>query len=275
MIVRFGYTPDTDDAFHYFALESGLAGALAGIAFEFHRHPVQTLNEMALRGELEISAISSILYPRIESRYVVLSSGSSVGRGYGPVLGARKGAAAVGSLEGKKVAVPGRFTTGYFLLSYFYNGFEPVFMAFDAIAGAIESGQVDAGVLIHEELLNYQFRNIEKIACLGQRWFGETGLPLPVGLSVARRDLGRAAIGRLKMSLEASMRYAMRHPDQAMAFAAGFSSGRGEVTEEFISKFANHDTENMPADVRMGLRELFGRAHRRGLIPNEPNLEIV
>lgn len=273
--IRFGYTPDTDDAFHYFALETGAVAAPPDARFEFRRAHIETLNELALAGELEVTAISSILHPLIADRYVVLAAGASVGRNYGPVLGMKKGRGLSSDLSGKTVAVPGRFTTGYFLLNYFYRGFTPVFMPFDEIAGAVESGEADAGVLIHEELLNYKLRGLEQLSCLGNRWFMETGLPLPVGLTVAKRDLGEAWLHRIKGLLEQSMRYALNHSREASDFAFQFATGRGEVSAEFISKFANEDTERMPDDVRKGLEELYRRAYQRGLIDREPALEIV
>ena len=274
MRIQFGYTPDTDDAFHYYALENGKLGLDRPTDFKFHHLCIQTLNKMALKGELEVTAVSSIIYPQIEDRYVVLSAGASVGRGYGPALGIRSDRS-LKNLEGKTVAVAGRWTTGYFLLNYFYRGFKPVFMPYDKIAEAIEMEKVDAGVLIHEELLNYKFKKINRLSCLGERWFGETGLPLPVGLNVARRDLGMDNILWLRQKLEESMRFALKHPSEAMAFASAFSSGDIEVTREFVAKFANSDTANMPEDVRLGLKELFRRAFEAGFITHEPQLEII
>ena len=271
--IRFGYTPDTDDAFHYYALESGIIAPAKDERFEFVRMHIQPLNEKAMDGELEVTAISSILYPSIADRYVVLSSGASVGRGYGPALCALKGRQ-LKSLEGLTVAAPGPHTTGYFLLRYFYSGFKTVFLPFEEVAHAVKSGEVDAGVMIHEDLLNYGSGGLERVSCLGDLWYRETGLPLPVGLVVARRDLGAERIARISGYLAASMRYAIDHKAEAMRFALTFSSGKG-VTEEFVSKFANTDTEDMPADVRKGLEVLFRLAEKRGLIAGVPASEIV
>lgn len=274
MKIRFGYTPDTDDAFHYYALEKGKVVDGRAAHFEFLHQHIQELNDMALAGELEVSAVSSIVYPQIAERYAILSAGSSVGRGYGPVLGVKAGSG-LKDLRNKTVGVPGKYTTGYFLVNYFYEGFRPVFLPHDQIVGAITRGEVDAGVLIHEELLNYKFRGVERLSCLGEQWFSETGLPLPVGLTVARRNLGAETIAWLRGLLEKSMCYALEHPGEAMAFARSFSTGREDVTRDFVSKFANDDTVRMPDDVRRGLKELFSRAFRRGLIPSEPTLEIL
>lgn len=274
-ILRFAYTPDPDDAFHYHALECGLLEPPRGLRFIFdHRH-IQQLNESCRKQEFDVCAISSAFYPAIDDDYVILASGASVGRGYGPLLGCHA-QAPLTSLEGRKVAVPGTSTTGYFLLRYFYTGFIPVPMPFDQVAGAILRREVDAGVLIHEELLNYAEHPIAKICCLGQRWHQETGLPLPVGLTVARRALGLATIESLETLIHASMRHALDHSEQAMAFASGFGRGpRSSVRPEFVTKFANDDTLLMPADVRRGLQELFARAYQRGFIDHLPRLDLV
>lgn len=273
--LTFAYTPDPDDAFHYCALETGRVAPPAGMACAFVHQHIRDLNESCRHGRFDVCAISSVFYPEIDDSYVILGSGASVGRGYGPVLGCRAGAALT-TLEGRRVAVPGTSTTGYFLLRYFYQGFEPVPMAFDQVAGAIASGEVDAGVLIHEELLNFGERRVDKMCCLGQRWFEHAGLPLPVGLIVARRSLGLDRIGQIEAALHASMIYALAHRSEAMAFASRFGRGPlSRVRENFVDKFANDDTVLMPADVRLGLSALYTKALKRGFIPHLPALDIV
>lgn len=274
-IIRFGYTPDPDDAFHYHALECGALQPPPGCAFTFAHRPIQQLNESCLRQEFDVCAISSAFYPEIDSDYVILASGASVGRGYGPVLGCHA-ERPLTTLTGRRVGIPGTTTTGYFLLRYFYADFVPVVMPFDEVAGAILRGEVDAGVLIHEELLNYAEQPIAKICCLGARWFELTGLPLPVGLNVARRALGHDLIENLETLLHASMRQALAEPAPALRFASDFGRGaQSLVREEFVARFANSDTLLMPGDVRMGLQELYVRAHARGLIDHHPRLDLV
>lgn len=268
--LTFGYTPDPDDAFHHWALETGRIG-IAGHELAFVRGHVQTLNEGTLEERLDVTAISSAFYPTISDRYVVLSTGASVGRGYGPALVARE---SLESLEGLRVAIPGAHTTGAFLLRYFYEGFEEVEMPFHRIAGAVASGDVDAGVLIHEELLRYPLYGLVRVACLGERWCRETGLPLPVGLIVARRALGPDLLQQVRDALARSMEEALAHPDEAFAFARRFGT-ETEVDRDFVAKFANGDTLSMPEDVQQGLWELYRRARHKGLIDREPRHEIV
>lgn len=269
--LSFGYTPDPDDAFHHWALETGRVGVAGHDRLTFVHEHVQTLNERALREQLDVTAISSAFYPTISDRYVVLSTGASVGRGYGPALAARR---PLESLEGLRVAIPGVHTTGAFLLRYFYDGFDEVEMPFDRIAPAVATGRVDAGVLIHEELLRYRSHDLVRVACLGERWCRETGLPLPVGLIVARRALGSETLRRVRDGLRGSLEEALAHPEEAFAFARRFGTEE-DVDRDFVTKFANDDTLSMPDDVRRGLWELYRRAHLRGLIDREPRHEIV
>lgn len=273
--LTFAYTPDPDDAFHYCALETGRLPLPAGwsLAFE-HRH-IKDLNASCRDDRYEVCAISSVFYPTIDARYVILASGASVGRGYGPVLACRADDANE-DLVGRRVAVPGVSTTGAFLLDYFYAGYVPVPMAFDEVEDAILSGRVDAGVLIHEELLNYRERPLRKICCLGARWAEHTSLPLPVGLVVARRSLGLPVIQRIENLLHDSMAWALAHRDEAMAFASRYGRGpASRVREDFVRKFANDDTLLMPPDVRLGLGTLYAKALARGFIPHLPALDLV
>lgn len=277
--LRFAYTPDPDDAFHYFALQHGHVPLTdesgRTIPAEFVTGHVHDLNRRALEEAIDVTAISSAFFPQIDERYVILSSGASVGRGYGPVLAVRRGER-LDSLAGRRVAIPGATTTGAFLLHYFHEGFTPVAIPFDRVAETIASGEVDAGVLIHEELLHCAESGIEKLECLGRRWCRETGLPLPVGLVVARRELGEPLLTRIRKALSDSMLFALEHREEALTFARRF--GRGSESrhrEEFVDKFANSDTISMPEDVRRGLVELYRRAQVKGLIDHPPAAEVI
>lgn len=273
--LSFAYTPDPDDAFHYYALETGRIAPPASYEVRFEHAPIQALNESCRAQRYDVCAISSVFYPEIDDNYIILASGASVGRGYGPVLGCHRDSDFT-SLAGRRVAIPGRLTTGYFLLRYFYDGFVPVPMPFDAVAEAIVNRDVDAGVLIHEELLNYTESPIRKLCCLGKRWFQHARLPLPVGLVVARRSLGIDTVGMIENLIWESMSYALAHPQQAMAFASRFGRGPdSRVRGEFVEKFANADTLLMPDDVRLGLGTLFNKAYRRGFIDHLPLLDLV
>ncbi|MGD9602523.1 MAG: MqnA/MqnD/SBP family protein [Gammaproteobacteria bacterium] len=272
--ITFAYTPDPDDAFHYCALQTGQVPH-PGLACEFFTGHIRDLNESCLRNAYDVCAISSVFYPEIDDQYVILASGASVGRGYGPVLACRAGESFT-SLAGCRVGVPGTTTTGYFLLRYFYADFVPVPLPFDRVGDALLTGDIDAGVMIHEELLNFGERRLAKICCLGARWFEHAGLPLPVGLVVARRALGLPRLARIESLLHASMAWALAHRAEALAFASRFGRGPlSRVREDFVDKFANTDTLLMPEDVRLGLSTLYTKALKRGLIDHLPALDVI
>ena len=268
------YTPDSDDAFYYDALETGRV-RLPGFRPSFVREPMRELNRAALEGRYEVTAISSVVYPLVADRYAILSAGSSVGRGYGPVLVSRE-EYALADLVGRRVGVPGIPTTGWFLLRCLNPGACTVEMPFDAIGEAVAAGEIDAGVMIHEELLYYPQLGLRRVADLGAEWCARHGLPLPVGLNVARRDLGRVALGAVCAAIRDSLEYARRHPEETLSRVSRFGRGsEGGCTERFVRMFANDDSLEMPADVRAGLKALFDQALERGLIPAPPPLDIV
>jgi 1,4-dihydroxy-6-naphthoate synthase len=268
------YTPDSDDAFYYFGLETGRV-ALPGCRLEFHRQPMNVLNAAARQGTFQVTAISSVLYPLVADRYAILSVGTSVGRGYGPVLVSRDGHAPE-QLRGRRVGVAGAFTTGWFLLRQFYPEAVPVEMAFDRIGAAVAAGELDAGVMIHEELLYYPQLGLRRVLDLGAEWCRRNRLPLPVGLNVIRRDLGRPAMQRIGFGIRRSLLYGHRHAEEALTWVSRFGRGvEGQCTRQFVSMFANQDSVGMPADVREGLRVLFAEAIDLGLVHSLPPLDIV
>jgi 1,4-dihydroxy-6-naphthoate synthase len=243
--LRIAYTPDSDDAFYYHALETGQV-CLPGYELEFHRQPMSVLNRAVLHGLYEVTAISSVVYPQIATRYAVLSVGTSVGRGYGPVLVGRR-PSPLEDLAGRRVGVPGIPTTGWFLLRCFCPEAVAVEMAFDRIAGAVADGHLEAGVMIHEELLYYPRLGLHRVLDLGAEWCRRNGLPLPVGLNVVRRDLGAAAMQHIAAAIHRSLRHALNHPRPALAGVSRLGRGvEGQCTERFVAMFANQDSLCMP-----------------------------
>jgi 1,4-dihydroxy-6-naphthoate synthase len=272
--LRIGYTPDSDDAFYYFGLETG-GVLLEGYRPEFRREPMSALNRGALEGRYHVTAISSVVYPQIAGRYAILSVGTSVGRGYGPVLVSRR-PQALADLEGRPVGVPGVPTTGWFLLRHFCPGAIPVEMAFDRIGEAVAGGELDAGVMIHEELLYYPRLGLHRVEDLGARWCRVYGLPLPVGLNVARRDLGRPALETICAGIRRSLQYGQGRRPEALAWVSRFGRGaEGQCTGRFVEMFANQDSVRMPADVRQALGVLFCQGVELGLAKDVPTLDIV
>lgn len=272
--LRIAYTPDSDDAFYYDALETGQV-TLPGYQMEFLRQPMSVLNRAALHGQYEITAISSILYPKIARRYAILSVGTSVGRGYGPVLVSRE-ACEPEELAGRPVGVAGIPTTGWFLLRCLCPEAVAIEMPYDRIADAVAAGELEAGVMIHEELLYYPRLGLHRVVDLGAEWCRRSGLPLPVGLNVIRRDLGPSAMQRICTALGQSLRYALEHPQEVLARVCRFGRGaEGQCTDQFVSMFANEDSLRMPDDVRMGLFVLLAQAADLGLAETVPPLDIV
>jgi 1,4-dihydroxy-6-naphthoate synthase len=268
------YTPDSDDAFYYFALESGRV-RLAGFRPEFRHEPMSTLNPAALAGVYDVTAISSVLYPHVADRYAILSAGTSVGRGYGPVLVSKRWREPE-ELRGRRVGVAGIPTTGWFLLRWLCPEAVPVEMAFDQIGDAVAAGELDAGVMIHEELLYYPWLGLHRVADLGEEWCRRHDLPLPVGLNVVRRDLGEAAMQRVCTGVRRSLLYARRHRDDALAWSSRFGRGvAGQCTGRFVEMFANDDSVRMPADVRRALALLLAQAADLGLAPAVPRLDVI
>jgi 1,4-dihydroxy-6-naphthoate synthase len=268
------YTPDSDDAFYYDALETGRVRS-PGFRPIFHREPMAVLNQAALAGRFDVTAISSVVYPQIADRYAILSVGTSVGRGYGPVLVSRE-ERTLASLAGSRVGVPGIPTTGWFLLRCFCPEAIPVEMRFDEIADAVAEGKLAAGVMIHEELLYYPQVGLRRVVCLGAAWCEQYDLPLPVGLNVIRRDLGAAAMQRICAAIRASLRYGQDHADETLARVSRFGRGpKGQCTERFVSMFANQDSLHMPDDVRTALRVLLCQAVDEGLGAQMPSLDII
>jgi 1,4-dihydroxy-6-naphthoate synthase len=272
-VLTIAYTPDSDDAFYYYALETGRVPA-AGFRPEFHRQSVIALNRAALCGQYDVTAISSIVYPQVADRYAILSVGTSVGRTYGPVLVSQR-CRSLEELRGRRVGVGGIPTTGWFLLRCLCPEAVAVEMAYDRIADAVASGELDAGVMIHEELVYYPRLGLRRVLDLGAEWCRRQGLPLPVGLNVVRRDLGESAMQRVCGAIRRSLQYGQRHRREALAWVLRFGRGAEVCTQQFVDMFANEDSVRMPADVRDGLRVLLGQLVDQGLADAVPDLDIV
>jgi 1,4-dihydroxy-6-naphthoate synthase len=273
-LLSIAYTPDSDDAFYYYGLETGQV-ALPEYQPVFDCQTISALNRAALHATYQVTAISSVAYPAIADRYAILSVGTSVGRGYGPVL-VGKQRLAPEDLRGRRVGVPGIPTTGWFLLRWLCPEAIPVEMAFDEIGEAVAAGELDAGVMIHEELLYYPQLGLHRVADLGARWCQHTGLPLPVGLNVIRRDLGPETVEQVCAAIRRSLRYGQEHRAEALAWVSRFGRGvQGQCTTRFVDMFANQDSLRMSMDVRLALRVLFVQCVDLGICSAIPPVAIV
>jgi len=272
--ITIAYTPDSDDAFYYYAMQNDLV-RLPGVSFKFETGHIIELNRQARQRHYDVTAISSVAYPGLAADYRILSVGTSVGRGYGPVL-VSKHFHSLSKLEGKRIAVGGIPTTGGFLAQWSIPNAVFIERQFDLIVDGIVAGEFDAGVMIHEELLFFPQKGLHKVADLGESWATYTGLPLPVGLNLIARHVENSLMQDICDCIRESLYYALTHSEEALAWASQFGRGaEGNCSETFVSMFANADSVMMPGDVRMGLEVLFPLVQKCGVAETIPPLDIV
>jgi 1,4-dihydroxy-6-naphthoate synthase len=267
-IIRVGHSPDPDDAFMFYGLSSGRV-KLPGIKIEHLLEDIQSLNARAMKGELEVTAISAHAYPHVQDKYWIMRTGASMGDGYGPVLISRN-YRTLAELKGKTVGTPGPLTTATLLFRMFTEGIEHIDRPFDQLMPMIDEGRLDAGVVIHEGQLTYGELGYHKIVDFGELWRTETnGLPLPLGLDVVRKDLGEELAGRLSAGMRDSIAYGYEHQDESIPYALewgrGIDEGKGA---KFVKMYVNDLTIDMGERGEAGLKELFRRAGEKiGLPP--------
>jgi 1,4-dihydroxy-6-naphthoate synthase len=275
--IHLAYSADADDAFMFHALRSG-AIDLDGLTFDHQRGDTAALNELAASGGADVVAISLAAYPRVAERYLLLPHGASVGRGYGPVLVAPRPLASLADLKGRRVGIPGLDTTAYLVLRLIEPDLVPVVLPiapFSRVFSALDAGEVDAALLIHEGRLLFQERGYIQLVELGQWWQSETGLPLPLGVNVIRRALGPELVARVSGVLRAAITWALAHRDQVIELLAREPRGdaalaRPALLDRYLAMYANDDTAAMAPDVRRAIEVLFDRGRQAGLISGGP-----
>ena len=257
-----GHSPDADDAFMFYALTQGhvsLDGAEPA-QIEAVYDDIQSLNERAQAAELDISQISAAAYPDVADRYRITACGSSMGEGYGPVVVAPR-AQAVADLAGCRIAVPGPHTTAFALARIYLPPFDPVQVPFDQAFDAIRDGRAQAAAVIHEGQITYAAAGFSKVLDLGAAWFEDTGLPLPLGINVVRRDLGSDWCQAIATALAASIDFARANPTKALAHARAVGGDLDEdVTSRFTDMYVTDLTRNMGDRGRAALATLFRRS---------------
>jgi len=273
--LRFGHSPDADDAFMFYGFHAGLA-TIAGCRVEHVLEDIQSLNRRALQtADLEITAVSAHAYAFLGDRYAVLSCGASMGMGYGPILVARNERAPE-SLRGKRVAIPGALTTAALLLSIECPGCVPVEVKFDRIPDAVAAGEVEAGVIIHESQLTYREQGLAKVLDFGELWRDRDALPVPLGLDVVRRDLGADLMRAVSEGFRASIQAALDHEVQALEYALAFGRGLDlEQGRRFVHMYVNDLTLDMGEPGRKALARLYERAVESGAIARAPEIAVV
>ncbi len=267
MKIRIAHSPDSDDAFMFYGLASGRVPS-QGFELEHVLADIETLNRAAFEGTYEVTAVSFHAYAHLTDRYILLPHGASMGDRYGPVVVAK--ADGPSSLKDVTVAVPGELTTAFLALRLFDRSVQHVVMPFDQIQDKVRSGDVAAGLLIHEGQLTYQDEGLKKIVDLGEWWADRTnGLPLPLGGNVIRRDLGPPVISTLSTLLHDSIAYGLDHRDEAVPYAMRFGRGLDQArTDRFVGMYVNGLTLDYGERGRTAVHRLFGDAIAAGLIPS-------
>lgn len=270
--MRLGHSPDPDDAFMFYAIAKEIITS-DHVDFEHVVEDIQSLNKRALNQELETTAISAHGYLKVQDHYRIMTCGASMGDGYGPIVVANEN---IDSLKGKKIAVPGKLTTAYLLLMLYVDDFIPVEAAFDDIIDEVKSGNVDAGLLIHEGQLTYKDHDLVLLHDLGVLWAEDTSLPLPLGLNVIRRDISEELQNEILRVHQESIEYSLANKEEALEYALDF--GRGidtDVNEKFVLMYVNDLTVGLGENGVAALKYLFDRSYKKGLIDNEPRLDIL
>jgi 1,4-dihydroxy-6-naphthoate synthase len=274
MLIRLGHSPDADDAFMFWALAEKRIDT-RGFEFEHVLKDIQTLNEWALQGRLEVTAISLHAYPFVQERYALLPHGASMGSGYGPVVVAGR-AMTKDELRGVEIAVPGTMTTAFLVLRMYIGDFSYRVVPFDEILDEVKSGAVEAGLLIHEGQLTYEAEGLHKVVDLGEWWLLETGLPLPLGANVARRDLGEERLHDLSEVLAESISAGLANRREAMQYALGFGRGLdSELGDRFVAMYVNELTQDYGEEGREAVRELMRRGEAIGAFESPVKVDFV
>jgi len=274
MLVRLGHSPDPDDAFMFWALA---AGRVDTRGFEFEQVPqdIQTLNTWALEGRLDVTAISLHTYPYVQDTYALLPHGASMGSGYGPIVVARE-RLPLERLRDVEIAVPGAMTTAFLVLRMVLGEFRYRELPFEQILEEVRGGAAEAGLVIHEGQLTYERSGLVKCLDLGEWWLLETGLPLPLGVNVARRALGEERLHDLSEVLAASIREGLRNREDAMEYALQFGRGiDGETADRFVDMYVNDLTCDYGEEGRQAVRELFRRAEAIGATPAPVRVDFI
>ena len=276
-LIRLGHSPDPDDAFMFYALAEDLIPT-DGFRFEHVLRDIETLNDWAREGRLEVTALSVHAYAYLSDRYRLLPHGASMGEGYGPMVVAREPLDPA-SLPGLRVAVPGLLTSAFLQLQLAVGRIaDPVITPFDRILDVVEAGDVDAGLVIHEGQLTYASQGLRSILNLGEWWQELTGgLPLPLGANAVRRDLDEGdTLPRLSRLLRQSIAYGLEHRTGALAHAEQFGRGLDRaLADEFVGMYVNDRTLDYGEDGRAAVAELLRRGHEAGLIASAPAVDFV
>jgi 1,4-dihydroxy-6-naphthoate synthase len=273
--ITVGHSPDPDDAFMFYALAHDKIDTRP-FRFRHELQDIETLNRRALRGELEVTAVSLHAFAHLTDKYALLPSGCSMGDRYGPMVVARR-PMTVGELAGVRIAIPGTLTTAFLTLRLLLpQGFAYEVVPFDQIIAAVAEGKFDAGLIIHEGQLTFQNQGLHLVVDLGVWWQERTGLPLPLGGNVVRRDLGTEAMRQISRLIRQSIRYSLDHRSEALDYALQYARDMDKgLADRFVGMYVNDWTLDYGERGRMAVRRLLDEGHRAGVIPAAVAVEFV
>ncbi len=270
--VRIGHSPDSDDAFMFYALAKGL---IPTEPFEIIHviEDIETLNKRALKAELEVTAISVHAYAYVAQDYALMPCGASIGDNYGPLIVSQE---PIKTLTGKRIAIPGEMTTAYLTMKLYNADVETETYRFDQIIEAVQQGEVDAGLIIHEGQLTYTREGLHKIVDLGEWWYEETGLPLPLGANVIRRNLGAKKIRKITTLLKQSIQYSLEHRELGLEYAMTYARDmETDLADKFVGMYVNDYTLDYGENGRKAVQELLNRGYQAEVIPHSVNADFV
>ena len=268
------HSPDSDDAYMFYALATKKIRSTL-VEFRHVLDDIQTLNQKAREGTYELTAVSYHAYPYIADKYRLMTAGSSIGDGYGPMVVAEKPIAPQ-DLKGKRIAIPGKLTTAYLTLRLMRPDFEAVVIPFDKILGAVHAGAADAGLVIHEAQLTHGQSGFHNVIDLGKWWKEKYGLPLPLGANVLRRDLPPEIARESCRLMSESIQYALDHREEALNYALQFARDmEARLADKFVGMYVNHYTIDAGEVVPRAAQKLLDLGHEAGIIPNKVAVEFV
>lgn len=270
-----GHSPDPDDAFMFYALAHNKIPT-GNLAFAHELQDIETLNRRCLKQELDISAVSLHAFAYLSDKYALLSSGCSMGDRYGPMVVAKK-AYTIEELKSLRIAVPGTLTTAFLSLSLLLGSkFNYEIVPFDQILNAVEQGKVDAGLIIHEGQLTFQNQGLKLVVDLGVWWFEKTGLPLPLGGNVVRKDLGHGIISEASRLIRESIHYGLQHRKEALTYALQYGRDLDQgLADKFVGMYVNDWTVDYGEKGRKAVQMLLTEGHKAGVIPHPIEVEFV
>ncbi len=272
--ISVAHSPDSDDAFMFYAMATNKVRA-PGLRFRHTLCDIETLNQQALEGVYDVTAISFHAYPYLQDKYALLSTGGSVGDGYGPMVVASRFFPPE-TLTQKTVAIPGKLTTAYLALKLFAPSVETEVVPFDRILPAVQEGRYEAGLIIHEGQLTYAKAGLHRIVDLGHWWRATTGLPLPLGGNAIRRDLGPDVVTQISQALRESIQYALDHREEALEYAMQFARDLDKAqASRFVGMYVNELTLDYGDAGREAVRRMLDMGHRAGIIPHAAKVEFV